>query len=506
MERQIKDTDIYCLLKHIPYESVYQRLKDIFGEDMIFAKRKQLMGYLVWKFDGEGWQSLYNAEPVMYRLVSDEFDRQKQNILQKFTDDIKSLSEQIMSVPDDSCIYYKSDDNGNIKIKIAAWGYIFQTIAPPSPKPPLQNITLKIVYNGQPCANKHFHILATDGNYYPLTTDGNGCKSFSYTKGGTVRLKINGGEYSVPLEDDTSEYIVDTTLKTKVTVKVYTDSYPESGAKVSAGGNEYFTEADGIATFDVPLPQNGEEFSVSVKDQTQSQSLKYGENNFFYEFFTPKIAKVVVKVFTDGLPEADVTILTSLQTDYKTDSNGIAEFDIPLPDDNSQLEVIVKGEKKSKVLAEGENIFEFYFDKPISGLSGSDNGGDTANGGVSVGGSVFGFKTATVVANVSYYDGKPIVNERVEVGNNEYFTDENGVCRIEELPLLSTEYYVRVKDKVESRILNEGENVFDFKFEAITPPLPPPPPPTSAFKKFLMFLGILLLVAATYYTCCQILK
>ena len=307
MRVQLNTEDVNCILK-VSVDSVYDALKDIDGEKNLFVERKIFGNKLAWDLDGEGWKSLADCDMATHAVILGELNNRKQTIYSNRPANERETLKRSMSVPNDSYIFFKTDEKtGVMYIKLTAWGYSLP-VPPPEP-PPIETIDIivQIVYDGKPCANKDFFIILRNETKYSLCTNALGKYNFSYPKNETLRFEIDGREYTFDVIDENKIIDIDITQKTKIVVKVLTDSMPECGATVVAVNQEYLTDSEGKVEFEAALPQNDEDFSVSVKDQTQKQSLKYGTNFFQFEFFTPTPEpEIVSEPERDSEPKNDI--------------------------------------------------------------------------------------------------------------------------------------------------------------------------------------------------------
>ncbi len=141
MQKKINYNEIYCLVKN--YDSIFKNLK---GLSDIFAERFTRGNMLVWDCQGEGWQSLDKADVDIVQKVATQLETHKQSIKGKFGEQESHTVDKIFQTPGDNCIFYKIDQNGNLKIKLTAWGYTLPTRSKgsdatgkynPPPKPPI---------------------------------------------------------------------------------------------------------------------------------------------------------------------------------------------------------------------------------------------------------------------------------------------------------------------------------------------------------------------------------
>ena len=123
MNIKIKATDVNCFVPG-DYGQVYQTLQKHLKSPLkdLFAERTEGHEYLQWELPGEGWHNLADNDPLMGPVVRQELQRQQQQIINCFGQN-RQMAQIVMSVPDDSFIYYKADDNGQLQLRLTAWGY-----------------------------------------------------------------------------------------------------------------------------------------------------------------------------------------------------------------------------------------------------------------------------------------------------------------------------------------------------------------------------------------------
>ena len=117
MQKQIKFNDIYCLLKG-SYDSEYEKLRSV---DDIFTARNVRGNLLVWDLPGDGWTPLSHADSVMSAMVKSELSKRRESVINSFGDDKAAYLDKCFTVPDNSCIFFKTDPQTRIlKIRLTA--------------------------------------------------------------------------------------------------------------------------------------------------------------------------------------------------------------------------------------------------------------------------------------------------------------------------------------------------------------------------------------------------
>ncbi len=296
MQKLIKVTEIYCRLKN-NYDGAYEMLRKA---DDIFTPRNVRGDSLVWDLQGEGWTPLSSADTIMSAMVRGELAKRRQAVLNAFGEDKASWVEKVFTVPDDSCIFFRTDEHsGILKIRLTAWGYSYPT-RPSSTDiygggiKEKENVNLKFTYGNEPLCNKTFSILLPGGGKNTFTTDNNGNFNFfgqPIQTGNEVNIEVDGKRFSFKVEKGKTDYPFDITKKISVIVKVLLDENPQEGVNVVSGNIALATGPDGTAHFETVLPKDGT-MSVFVKGENtngnQIKAVSEGENYFEFSFATPK--------------------------------------------------------------------------------------------------------------------------------------------------------------------------------------------------------------------------
>lgn len=148
------------------YDRIYNSLKGRLTqpEEQLFTERTPGHEYLQWDLPEEDWTSLTKADPLMESQVKAELEKRKQKIISYFSNNL-ILADKILSVPDDSYVYFKVDDKGWLDIKLTAWGYKFPervgtgaAIGHVAGKQKKIPVKIKIISDGQPVADKELLI------------------------------------------------------------------------------------------------------------------------------------------------------------------------------------------------------------------------------------------------------------------------------------------------------------------------------------------------------------
>lgn len=127
MNNKINAAEVACLITgNEAYDQIFRSLKAALPTDeaMIFAERSTGSGFLQWELPGEGWTSLGQGDPIRESTVKQELERRIQFVRNKFGDN-QTMADQILTYPDDSCVFYKTTPEGKLLILLTAWGYLY---------------------------------------------------------------------------------------------------------------------------------------------------------------------------------------------------------------------------------------------------------------------------------------------------------------------------------------------------------------------------------------------
>ena len=214
MNAKIKVAGAFCPVEK-DYEHIYAALKDKFGEgdDQLFTERKAGYEYLQWELPDDGWISLPQANPVTYNVVKKELAKRKETVKSAFKAQQK-LADDILSVPDETYIYFRIDGKGNVSVKLTAWGYKYpERIAGNElgghEEEPLkkEHVKLYVLNDGKPVPHKSLLIEGTnqDGDY-----DGQKTVESTNQEGLYDMLDLPiGYKFSVRIDDLEKSYTVE---------------------------------------------------------------------------------------------------------------------------------------------------------------------------------------------------------------------------------------------------------------------------------------------------------
>lgn len=295
MNIKIKSSGVSCLIGE-DYDRVYTALKSqlVDEECLIFTERIPGHEYLQWDLPGEGWTALSEGDPLMARNVKQELDRRRQIICQRFGSN-QNMAQRILTVPDDSYVYYKANDDGHLQIRLTAWGYRYPeriggggVTGFSNTKGDTQNVSICIFYDSNPLPNKTFFL-----NGYKRETDESGCYQVGDLPiGYKLNIKVDDKQQIFDIQPGQGEIVIDSTIFASVEISALLDGKPYNDANVSLSywGHEsqITTDSKGKAFFKLPKDPNNGLCTVSIGNECQQQTLVQPVTLFSFDIVTPK--------------------------------------------------------------------------------------------------------------------------------------------------------------------------------------------------------------------------
>ncbi len=341
MNIKIKASGVYCLLGD-DYGKVYTALKKQFGdgEEQLFTERTPGHDYLQWELPGEGWTALSNSDPLMSQEVRKELQNRCQAISRKFGNN-QATAQRILSVPDDSYIYYKADESGRLLIRLTAWGYRYpervgggDTSGTIARTEATEHTVIKLIYDGNPMPQKEFKL-----NGYKRKTDDSGILEVGdLPVGYQFDMEVDGQKQHITIAEGQGELVIDLTRFTTIEVKALLDgsSYDGAVAKIAYGDKnvELTCDAAGRAVAKLPISLNNGICTVSMGSEMQQKKLSPTDINTFVFSLISSPPKPPVKV-----KNGDAGPNTSLDTDEKNESVQSEEVKEEKVEDKTDAEI-----------------------------------------------------------------------------------------------------------------------------------------------------------------------
>lgn len=257
---KIKSNGVACLIG-ADYDHVYSVLsKELgHGDEQLFTERTPGHEYLQWDLPGEGWTSLDQGDPLMANTVRQELEKRKQLVSQRFGSN-KVFADKVLTVPDESYVYYKADANGHLIIKLTAWGYRFPERVATGPAtgeydaaPAKPHKVIVFTAAGKVLSGKEFKL-----NGYQRLTDSTGRLDIGNLPiGYKLTINVDGKEQTYIINDDGEEIKIDLTTFATIEVVTTLDGQPYCGAGVQLSymGQDHSLTTDefGKATLEVSV-------------------------------------------------------------------------------------------------------------------------------------------------------------------------------------------------------------------------------------------------------------
>ncbi len=515
MNIKIKATGVACLIGD-DYDRVYTALKKQFGENeqTLFTERKPGHEYLQWVLPDEGWKPITEADPLMGNEIERELQRRKALVYEKFGSN-QAMAQRILSVPDNSYVYYKATPNGLLDIKLTAWGYRYperiggSLVVGNIDNTKKRTLSLSFLDNGKGIPNMSFRL-----NGYTRTTDENGEYPIGdLPVGYQFDVDFDGVHQHFVVKDTDDTFVFDCTKYGTVEVKVTQDGIPAEGVGVEVVYNDSVhnlqTDSSGSASVQVALGKNG--FSCKVIVNEECQEKPFGDtdtNTFVFNLVShkddpqpehpkepeppndaepehvdevlPAPPLVEVTVFRDDVPVVGDKVSVKCGEIFgrlTTDNAGQARMDLPAECIGQMCQVEVSSAQLKAQIHDNVNPFRFDL-PPIPSPK------------------------AKVEVQVNR-EGAPWSNEAVRVSYNNtdipLTTDANGFASTE-VDILDEKDLCRVtvEDQYQAMQLKEATTrfIFDFKTESAAAERP------SLWRYIKYSLFVLLLMALVYITYC----
>lgn len=295
MNIKIKSTGVFCLLGD-DYDRVYAALKKQLGDDkaQLFTERTPGHGYLQWELPGEGWEPLSEAEPFIAIEVRRLLEEKSRHIRQLFGSN-QNAAQSVLSVPDDSYVYYKANSDGTPIVKLTAWGYKYPVrVAGGSisglvdPNVEKCYVAVHVVNDGKPVAEKEIYV-----NGFKRFTDNDGTYEIGELPVGyQFDVEVGNVKQHVTVKSQQGEITFDITEYTDVIVNVQRDGapYPNAQVAVDYNGKQVSLTSDeqGTVSSKVAMATTDMVCTVTVDGQSLQQPLVQPSTTFSIQITTPK--------------------------------------------------------------------------------------------------------------------------------------------------------------------------------------------------------------------------
>lgn len=515
MNIKIKSAGVVCLIGE-DYDRVYATLKKniIESDEQLFTERTPGHEYLQWELPGEGWTALSESDPLVASVVRQEWLRLQQVVYDRFGRN-QDMAQRVLSVPDESYVFYKTDDTGNLQVRLTAWGYRYPErvqggviTGKPKPKEQKEHVVIQLLYDGKPIPDKTLRL--------------NGLASWKTDQNGMFDVGSLPLDYEFDVDVDEVHHRakvlpgqgkieLDITTFTEVKVVATLDGLPYKEAKVfltyGERRMELVTDELGKAVVSLPLDLHNGLCAVVLDGEMQQMPLTEEGGVFTFQLKTCKkeippekkserYGEVEVKVERNGQPYQFASVLLDYaghKQTLTTDLAGKAATRLLLEEEGKECTVKLGEEVQRKVIVEGVNSFTFFVQEITKEKKDPEIPPAKAS-------------ESAIVEVMALLDGQPYVGIPMEIKYGEHcwklVTDIAGTAQVQVAPWIKEEWCIVTLEgeTQQKKLLNKGKTSFLFQFK--NQEMLPEQPEKSSWMTFLLdaVVGVLIvaLLVATY--------
>ena len=328
------------------------RVKEYLDKDAVFFAPMSVTGNgYIWMSPESGWTPLSEADGSQKDSVKKEVAQLRQRVLGKLNSNSK-LAKSLLSLPSDEGKYiFFKDENGQLRILLAGWGFANSRKAVISSgkvvKPKLSISTAKLAFaiSGEIQTSYEFLIITVGGTQKKCFTGADGYYFLGEQKVGTllqISDPLSGKKFTVEIEDNREEYILDVTRTLHIIVAVEKDEKPLSEASVSIDyhGKSYEKKTDhqGLVSISAPFFAN-ENITANYDGQNISSLAMFPTTKLEFKLSSPVVLpppppeekkNVVIRVidqFGNICSNYPIDVeVDNLRNDFLTNENGIVLF------------------------------------------------------------------------------------------------------------------------------------------------------------------------------------
>ena len=293
--RKSSHKDIYRV-QNREYQALYNAKSKAWGEGQFpFARIDYGPGVFIWRHAETGWLPFSQASALKQEELRDALNALRQECVRRLGEQTATL---LLTLPDDSYIYYKDQPDGSVRLMLTGWGFRKPVNTPPPVMPdPIRRqkhnaVTVAFCYDGQPLPNYPF-ALKLASQKKPLATDAQGVFTFDDIAPGEQAKLIDtrsGKEFVLRVEEGQSHYDFDITDFVSISLLATYNGQPIIGetASVDYRAHTYSLtlDAQGKAAVSVPL-HPGETLRASLRGQTRTETLSEKGNLLVFAFNDP---------------------------------------------------------------------------------------------------------------------------------------------------------------------------------------------------------------------------
>lgn len=390
MEIKIPEKGIF---KRIPKEiksslQLEDLLSDCFQsspEMNIFARFSAANGYFIWMLPGGGWTQLSKSP-------SDGVKNQVETLLESRKDEVRAflkkrsdiglspdMIDNVLSVPSDDFVYFRTDMSGNTEIKLVAWDYqlpstqiVGKSEFRTHKSAPKQSVLLKFIEAGNPVPDYPILIKSLGGHFTEKRTDKSGTFDMpNLLIGSTIDVlsKDRSKDFSFTVKEGESERVYDLTEKVTLVIVVRKDGKPyvQTPVRVLFNGGETVLQTDNDGQCEMAVPyMPGAEVIVESSGESKTGKIDYPVTRINLEIHSP-MAEILIYSTDDGNPSVGDVIMINISGydsfTRTTDRDGcISEKVLYRPD--AEISVSRSGEVQREFM-QMSNVFRFDRVSPI---------------------------------------------------------------------------------------------------------------------------------------------
>ena len=301
MNIKIKSSGVYCLINE-DYDRVYTALKNQFAEDtaQLFTERVPGYEYLQWELPGTGWVSLAEGDPLMAQEVRHELVERQKAVMARFGAN-QEMAQRVLSVPDDSYVYYKANEDGRLLIRLTAWGYRYperilgsEASGTLPSKDKMEHVSVRVVFDGKNYPDKPLKL-----NGFARVTNSEGVLEVGDLPiGYQFDIDADDVHQHVTVAAGQKEILIDLTKYTMIDAEVLLDGHPSVGTMVNVSYKDrnlqLTTDETGHARVKLPVDLDNGFCTVSAGSETQQQVLSGTMTSFLFNLVSPPPIEIPV--------------------------------------------------------------------------------------------------------------------------------------------------------------------------------------------------------------------
>lgn len=260
MIKKFKVSEIARLISDsFSLEQIRKQLEPI-GEKVgiSFTSRETGSGYFQWILPDGNWRSFADVDEDQKRIMAKVYEDKMSEI--KMLLSSVPFKDDILTVPNESCIYFSSHDN-SYEIALAAWGYRSLKQSPCSDltkwisQTEYQRVRIGFTWDNEKLSNCTFFLngqkrITSDDGYFNVDREVPVGDNYPIAT-------ISEEKFSLKVEKGKSDYIYDLTKRFYIEIQIKKDGMPVPNTSCSVTFNKtdklLTTDEQGRIVFNIPL-------------------------------------------------------------------------------------------------------------------------------------------------------------------------------------------------------------------------------------------------------------